>query len=59
VLAATFSEAGRDEEAHAEVSEVLRIQPRISLEAIAKRTPLKNKDDLDRFIDALRKAGLK
>jgi adenylate cyclase len=59
VLAATYSEAGRDEEAHAEVSEVLRIQPRISLEAIAKRSPLKNKDDLDRIINALRKAGLK
>ena len=59
VLAATYSEAGRDEEAHAEVSEVLRIQPGISLEGIAKRSPLKNKADADRFIDALRKAGLK
>jgi adenylate cyclase len=59
VLAATYSKAGRDEEAHAGVSEVLRIQPGISLEALAKRSPLKNKDDRDLFIDALRKAGLK
>jgi adenylate cyclase len=58
-LAATYSFTGHDEEAHAEVSEVLRIEPRISLEAVAKRTPSKNKDDMDRFIDALRKAGLK
>jgi adenylate cyclase len=59
LLAATYAWKGSDEEAHAEVSEVLRIQPGISLEAIAKRSPLKNKDDRDRFIDALRKAGLK
>jgi adenylate cyclase len=59
VLAATYSKAGRDEEAHAEVSEVLRIQPGISLEGLAKTSPLKNKADTDRFIDALRKAGLK
>jgi adenylate cyclase len=59
LLAATYSLTGHDEEAHAEVSEVLRIQPGISLEAVAKRTPLKNKADMDFFIDALRKAGLK
>jgi len=58
-LAATYSIAGRVEEARAEVSEVLRIEPGISLEGIAKRTALKNKADTDRFIDALRKAGLK
>jgi adenylate cyclase len=58
-LAAIYSEVGRDAEAHAEVSEVLRIEPRISLEGIVKTSPLKNKADMDRFIDALRKAGLK
>jgi adenylate cyclase len=58
-LAATYSLAGRDEEARAEVSEVLRIQPKISLESLAKRVAFKNKADIDRFIDALRKAGLK
>jgi adenylate cyclase len=58
-LAATYSIAGRDEEAHAEVSEVLRIQPGISLEGLAKRSPLKNKADTDRFIEPLRKAGLR
>lgn len=57
-LAATYSLAGRDEEARAEVSEVLRIQPKISLESLAKRVAYKNKADIDRLIDALRKAGL-
>ena len=58
-LAATYSLAGRDEEARAEVSEVLRIQPKFSLERLAKTVPYKNKADTDRVIDALRKAGLK
>jgi len=57
-LAATYSLAGRDEEARAEVSEVLRIQPKISLKSLAKRVAYKNKADIDKFIDALRKAGL-
>ena len=57
-LAATYSLAGRDEEARAEVSEVLRIQPKITLESLAKRVAYKNKADIDRIINALRKAGL-
>jgi TolB-like protein len=57
-LAATYSLAGRDEEARAEASEVLRIQPKFSLERLAKRVTYKNKADIDRAIDALRKAGL-
>ena len=56
-LAATYSLAGRDEEARAEVSEVLRIQPKISLESLVKRFAFKNKADIDRLINALRKAG--
>jgi adenylate cyclase len=58
-LASTYSLAGRDEEARAEVSEVLRIRPKFSLERFAKRLFYKNKADTDRFIEALRKAGLK
>ena len=58
-LAATYSLAGRDEEARTEVSEVLRIQPKISLESLAKRVAYKNKADIDRLINALRKSGLK
>jgi adenylate cyclase len=59
-LTATYGLAGRDEEARAEASEVLRIQPKVSLERLAKTAvPYKNKADTDRVIDALRKAGLK
>ena len=58
-MASTYSLAGRDEEARAEASEVLRIRPKFSLERFEKRLFYKNKVDTDRFIDALRKAGLK
>jgi len=58
-LAATYSLVGREEEGRAEVAEVLRIDPKFSLENLAKKVPYKIKADKERFIDALRKAGLK
>ena len=58
-LAATYSLSGRDEEAHAEAEEVLRINPKFSLEYYAKTLPFKNPAQLDRYIEAMRKAGLK
>jgi adenylate cyclase len=59
VLAATYSELGREEEACAAVAEVLRINPKFSLEQWAKTHMYKNQADLDRTVEALRKAGLK
>jgi adenylate cyclase len=53
-LACTYSLLGRDEEARAEAEEVLRLNPKFSLESYAK-TSLST----DRVVDALRKAGLK
>jgi adenylate cyclase len=58
-IAAAYSLAGRDEEARAAVQEALRLDPRMSLKFIAKTAPYKNQADLDKFLDALRKAGLK
>jgi len=58
-LAGTYSLLGRDEEAHAEAAEVIRINPKFSLESFAKTLPLKNQTQIDRYIEALRKAGLK
>ena len=58
-LAATYSLLGRDEEARAEAEEVLRLNPRFSLDSIAKISPQKNQAQLDRYVQALRKAGLK
>jgi adenylate cyclase len=58
-LAGTYGLLGRDEEARAEAEEVLKINPKFSLESYIKMLPFKNQDQLDRYVEALRKAGLK
>jgi adenylate cyclase len=58
-LAATYSLSGRGEEARTEAEEVLRLNPKFSLESYAKTLPFKNQAQLDRFVEALRRAGLK
>ena len=58
-LAAAYSLLGREDAAHAEAAEVLRINPKFSLERFAKTVPFKNQADTEHLINALRKAGLK
>jgi len=57
-LATVYIMMGRDEEARAAAIEVLRINPRFSLEWYAKRSLLKDRSVIDKTVDALRKAGL-
>jgi len=57
-LAATYSEFDREEEARAEVAEVLRLSPQFSLEALGQM-PYKDPAEGERVLAALRKAGLK
>jgi tetratricopeptide (TPR) repeat protein len=57
-LAATYSEVGSGEEASASVAEALRIKPKFNLEWFEKMLPWKKKADVDRMVDALRKAGI-
>ena len=59
VLAATYSMMGREKEARAEAAEVLRINPKFSLDSHAKLIPYKDQAEIDKFINACRKAGLK
>jgi tetratricopeptide (TPR) repeat protein len=58
-LAAVYSELGREEEARAEAAEVLRLSPNFSLEVHKQREPIKDPAVLERYLAALRKAGLK
>jgi adenylate cyclase len=58
LLAVIYSELGREEEARAEVTEILRISPHYSLEVIRQRIPYKDLALLERQVAALRKAGL-
>jgi adenylate cyclase len=58
-LAVTYIKLGREAEAKAESTEVLRIHPKFSLDYYAKVNPLKCQSVLDDRISCLRKAGLK
>jgi TolB-like protein/Tfp pilus assembly protein PilF len=51
--------AGREAEARAAAAEVLKINPKFSLEQFAKELPYRDTSQIHRTIDALRKAGLK
>ena len=59
LLAAAYIELGRVEDARASAAEVLKIKPKITLKWLAKMLPWKNKADVNRLIEDLRKAGLK
>ena len=58
-LAAAYSLSGREEEAHVEAAEVIRLNPKFLVETWETTMPFKNKSDLELVIGALRKAGLK
>ncbi|HSQ83383.1 MAG TPA: tetratricopeptide repeat protein, partial [Desulfobacterales bacterium] len=59
MMTVVYSLSGRDEEARAEADEALRINPKFSVEKFEKAVKTKNKMEKERFIGALRKAGLK
>ena len=58
-LTSTYSMMGREKEARAEAEEVLRINPKFSLDYFAKTLSYKDQAQNDKIINALRKAGLK
>jgi TolB-like protein/Tfp pilus assembly protein PilF len=58
-LAICYAELGRLEEAQSEVAECYRINPGFSPEVIKQWLPYKNPADIERFLDGLRKAGVK
>jgi adenylate cyclase len=58
-LAVVYSELGQAADAQAEAAEVLRINPKFSLEVHKQRMPIKDPAVLERHLAALRKAGLK
>ena len=58
-LAAAYMAVGREEEARAEAAEILRIDPKFTLDNFAKATPRKNQVEMARMVELLRKAGLK
>lgn len=59
VLVSVYMYAGREDDARATVAEIQRIAPNFSVERFAKALPYKDRATGDRYIESLRKAGLK
>jgi adenylate cyclase len=58
-LAANLAQLGRLDEAHAEAAEVLRIDPKYTIDGTQRRLALnKRPEDTEHLLDGLRKAGL-
>jgi adenylate cyclase len=59
ILAAAYSMAGRSAEAQVEAAEVLRIDPKFSLDRFTRTRMYKEPADAERFHAALRRAGIR
>jgi len=55
-LSACYILVGQEQEAYTEAKEVLRLKPKFSVDRFAKTLQLKNQEEKNRFIGALRKA---
>jgi adenylate cyclase len=58
INAAVYGACGREEEARKEAAEVLRINPKFTVDSFMGKTPYKNPSDRERVSQGLRKAGL-
>jgi adenylate cyclase len=58
-LTATYAQMGRMEDARAQAAEVIKIDPRFSLERWARTVRYRDPADTERVLEAWRKAGLK
>jgi len=58
IMAAVYGSCGRETEARKEATEVLRINPKFTVESFMGNIPYKNPADRDRVVQGLRKAGL-
>ena len=58
MLVFALTESGRADEARSQVNEILRAAPRFSLTRWAESHPYRQPEDLARYVDALRSAGL-
>ena len=58
IMAAVYGSCGKEKEARKEAAEVLRINPKFTVDSFMGNTPYKNPADRDRTAQGLRKAGL-
>jgi adenylate cyclase len=57
-LAIIYGEMNRIDQARAEVAEILRLNPQASIQGLAQRLPYLDPALKERYLDALRMAGL-
>jgi tetratricopeptide (TPR) repeat protein len=57
-LAAAYSTSGREKEARAEIDEVRKLAPKMSINTVSRWVPYKDPADLENVLNDLRKAGL-
>jgi adenylate cyclase len=58
IMTAVYGSCGKEKEARKEAAEVLRINPKFTVESFMGNTPYKDPADRDRTAQGLRKAGL-
>lgn len=58
LLAASYGQLGRIEEAGTELKELLILMPGMTSDDVRKQVPFKKPSDMERYVDGLRKAGL-
>jgi adenylate cyclase len=58
VLAATYAQLGRLEDARRAAAELLKLNPEFSIERYGSRAPYRDKALLARYVEGLRLAGL-
>ena len=57
-LAAAYMEAGREADARATIEGILKVAPHYTMEAVRHQALYKRPEDVKRFLDAIRKAGM-
>ena len=57
-LAAVYAQLGHIDEARMEIAEIRKRDPLVSISLYRERSRYKNSEDLDHYLDGLRKAGL-
>ncbi len=57
-LAAAYGHLGRQADARAALDKLLELLPGLTIAQLKERLPFKHLDDLERYLDGLRKAGL-
>ena len=59
LMASSCGQLGRAKEAQAALKELLLLMPGMTIDDVRKQVPFKDPSDMERYLDGLRKAGLK